>query len=230
FGERARGLGFRGPSGESADRQLLRPELLTLVGQQGGDPALRAEAASLTQKWLADRKAVDPAVSGAVLKLAALDGDAALFERFLSAAKEERDRRERRRLMEALGSFQEPELVDRALAAILADDLDIRETTRIFLGIGETAAEREQLWTWLQKNYATLRTRLPPQLRAELPRFAEDLCELEHRQEVEAFFNARLQELPGAERSLAQTLEQIQLCAAQREAQAASLAEFLARQ
>ncbi len=236
FGPRARALGFRPAPGESAEHGLLRPELLALVGQQGGDAELRADAATLAQRWLADRKAVDPAIAGVVLKLAALDGDAALFDRYLAAVKQEPDRRERRRLFEALGFFQKPELIDRALAAVLSSDFDIRETFRIVgggvapAGIGETPAERDQLWAWLQKSYGSLRAQIPQQMRAELPRFASELCERRHRSEVETFFTARLGELTGAERSLAQTLEEIELCAAQREAQAASLAEFLAKQ
>src|SRR6185503_234773 len=87
FGDRARALGWKPGPTDDADTRLLRSKMVALVADEGGDAALRSEAASLANAWLADPKSVDAEVAGSVLAAAARSGDTQLFERFLAAAK-----------------------------------------------------------------------------------------------------------------------------------------------
>jgi hypothetical protein len=65
---------------------------------------------------------------------------------------------------------------------------------------------------------------LPDSYRARaLPAFGSAFCSAERADEWQAFIEARAEQLPGHERSLAQPIETVHLCTALREAKAAEL-------
>jgi alanyl aminopeptidase len=230
FGARTRELGFAIKPTEDPELALLRPRLLDLVGDNGEDRALRTEAKELALRWLADRSAVPFELSGVALSLAAIDGDVALFDRYLAATKASTDRRERRQLLSALGSFRDPALQDRALSLVLGSDFDIRETWSLLFGVGSRPAGRERMWAWLQTHFDAYAAALPAQGRPNLPGFARGFCDQAHHDAAQAFFAERIRAYEGGERNLAQTLEGIQLCTAYRAKQGESLRAFLAAQ
>ncbi len=229
LGNRARELGWTATPGEDAEITLLRPKVLGLVADEGEDQALRAEAGKLADAWLADPKSVDPDVAGTALFIAARTGDPSRFDRFLEAAKKTTDRQDRRKLLAALGGFRDPASIDRALGLVLSGDFDIRETTALFAGINAEPAGREKTFVWLKANFDLLTKALPHQSLGRMPAYANSFCDDKNRADVEAFFNERkIQQYDGGTRTLAQTLERIQLCAAYRAAQAPSVQSFLA--
>src|SRR5262249_14390591 len=81
FGKRAQSLGWTEKKGESEDARILRPVLLKIVGDEGGDDRVRAEAQKLALRWLADHKATNPELASVALYLSAIDGDALLFDK-----------------------------------------------------------------------------------------------------------------------------------------------------
>jgi alanyl aminopeptidase len=228
FGDRARALGWAPAAADDGNTRLLRPKLVSLVADEGEDAELRAEAVKLADSWLADRKAVDPEVVSALLGVAARNGGPEMFDRFLAAAKQSTDRRDRRRLLSALGKFTDPALVDRALGLILTGGFDIRESQELIRGINSEPAGRAQSFEWLQQNYDLYAKTIPKQMVGRIPQFAVTFCDDHHRSQVESFFKQRnIDQYDGGGRTLAQTLESIQLCSAFKSAQAASLQSYL---
>jgi len=63
-----------------------------------------------------------------------------------------------------------------------------------------------------------------------LPRVGQGFCDPASRDQVQAFFGPRASKYSGAPRALAQTLESIDQCIANKAAQGPSVAEFLAKQ
>ena len=174
-------------------------------------------------------KSVDPDVAGTALFIAARSGDAPLFDRFLDAAGKSTDRQDRRRLLAALGGFRDPALIDRALGLVLSGNFDIRETQALFTGINAEQPGREKSFAWLKSNFDLFTKMIPHQMLGRMPAYAGSFCDEKNRGEVEAFFNDRkIQQYDGGTRTLAQTLERIQLCTAYRAAQAPSVHSFLA--
>src|SRR6266481_3403908 len=127
FGGRARSLGFTEKKGEPEDARILRPKLLELVGNQGQDPQLRSEARKVADRWLADHKSTSPELASVALFLAAIDGDGAFFEKLHAAARSEKDRVERQRILAAMGDFRDPQLVERGFQIFSSDEFDPRE-------------------------------------------------------------------------------------------------------
>lgn len=229
FGARARAMGLTPKPGEGDDARLLRGTLVGLVAVEGKDPSLRAEAVALAKKWLSDRKAIDADLQGVVLHIAADAGDAELFDGYVAAAKAEKNRRERQRLLGQLGSFTDPKLLERALDVAVKSDFDARETTGIFFSALGDERTREQAFAYVKAHWDEIVARLPEAMRGYLPYLGASFCDDAHRSEVESFFTPRVKGFEGAPRNLAQALEGIKVCTAVRTAQAAGLKEFLDR-
>src|SRR5262249_27607268 len=86
FGVQARKLGFVANKGDDDELRLLRPLVVEVVGTVGGDAHIAAEAKKLALKFLDDKTAVEPDMQIAVLNIAAYNGDAAVYDKFLATA------------------------------------------------------------------------------------------------------------------------------------------------
>ena len=227
FGVRARALGWKPRPGEDEETQLLRESLLGFVANEGDEPALVAEATRLARAWLADRKAVDPQLASVVLDVAARHGDMELFQAYLAEARKSADRRERARLLGALGLFRDPAVVPVALSLTLSSEFDARETVAILREEAMSRETRPVAWAFLKTNFDALAARLPRESPARFPSLASGFSDAASREDVEAFFKDRAPKYMGGPRVLAQTLEQIQLRSALKAAQRESVSDFL---
>lgn len=235
YGARAHALGWREKPGEDEDVRLLRPTLLRLVAGDGEDKALIAEASSLARRWLQDHQTMDPDLLSAILHIAAMYGDRALFDRFYAEAKKTSDRTERARLLSAMGSFRDADILKAALSIALTEEFDSLESVAPVLGargnptfsVTRDPKTRALVYEFVKQNFDALVAKLPRDSGANLARVASGFCDEEHRADVEAFFKDRATKFVGGPRILAQTLEQIRLCSAFRRAQQTSVAAFL---
>jgi hypothetical protein len=87
FGPVLTGLGLPGPATDGDDRQYRRGLLLHLVGIVGNDPAVQATARELALRYIADPNSVPSTLVPKVLQVAAVGGDAALYQRYLDQMK-----------------------------------------------------------------------------------------------------------------------------------------------
>lgn len=230
FSAKAHALGLEPKAGESDDARLLRPKLVEAVAGNG-DKELIAKSKELAARWLADRSSVSADVAGTVLDIAAQYGDEAYVNRLTAELRRGGDRRDRTRIVHALGSFRDPALARKALALLLDPSLDIRGLTDL-LYLFPAQEETETLaWEFLVANYGKLLPRLPTRLGnhagSELPHVGGGFCDEKGYTQVESFFREKAKTMPGAELSLAQVLEKIQLCGPSREAQRPEVAKFL---
>jgi len=227
YGPRARKLGFTPRPGEDEDTRLLRPMLLSLAGREGEDPKLVAEAKKLAAKWLVDHKAVSQDVMFAVLGMASAGASAEFAPKFLEAWKKEPERKVRQQLLGALSSTRDPQVVRQLLPLVLDPANDAREVMGVMYGLSQEPASREQVYSFVKENYDALAARLPEEIAGWLVMVGTAFCDAEHRKDVEAFFTPRNARVDAGPRILAQALEQMDLCIAQKEAQSASIDAFL---
>jgi cytosol alanyl aminopeptidase len=231
YGARARELGWRARPGEPEDTALLRKELVRAVGTVGRDAALVDEAVALTQRWLDEPTAIEADMVESVLQVAASSGDMRLFQRLYDAARSTGDRERRERQLGALGAFRETETARRALAVTLDTQIDPRESLWIIFALSSDPDTRELAYEFVRSQYEHLTARLPRgsvfEAASFLPFTAEGFCDEPSRRNVEAFFTPRVRGSPGGPRNLAQALESIDLCIAQRHVQEPSVAAFL---
>ena len=156
---------------------------------------------------------------GPILHTAALDADDALFQAFASAAASTTDSSARHDVYTALGHVRDPALLRRALASSLAPGAEVRETTAILEAAAQDPVNAPALFAFVREHYDTLAARLPEQSVARLPEWHMDLCTPAQRDAVRAFYSGAKERLPGAQRTLAQTLETIDICVRGRDLQ-----------
>ena len=226
YKERAQQLGWSNKAGEDDDSRLLRPTLVDAVANRAEDREMIEEGRKLALAWLDDHKAVDRDMVAVVLNTAARHGDRALFDRFRAQARKETDEDLQRTLLDAMGSFRDPAIVKIALPLTLSDEFDSRQSLVILFGA--TAPEtRDIAYDFVKQNWDTLVAKLPTDFGAFLPFVAGGYCDKEYRADVEHFFKNRSTKYTGGPRNLDQVLETISLCAANKDANEASVAEFL---
>ncbi len=217
-----RRLRFRPRGEEDGEQALLRASVVDALATIGEDRRVRREASRAAQRYVGYGRrgdgevhpdALDTNLVGVSLAVAIQDGDAGFFDHLLQLFENADDALLRARLLSALAHTKDPELAARARALALDERLRLNEVTRplrVQMSMPET---REATWVWVKEHFEELRGRLEDGA-GRLPRIGGAFCSEEKAEEVEAFFRQRADTLPGGPRTLANTLEQIRLCAA----------------
>ncbi|HEY1810952.1 MAG TPA: M1 family metallopeptidase [Kofleriaceae bacterium] len=227
---RARELGWASKPGEDENTKELRPSLLALVAGRGEDPQLIKQAIVLANKWLDDHKAVQPELVNTVLTIAARHGDQALFDRLHAAAKATTDRVERGRLLAAMGSFYDSKIEAQALAIMLTNEFELREGLTLMSGGFSDPRTRQATFELVKQHFDELMTRMPPAFRPFMAQLASIPCDSSKKADVQAFFTPKFANVDGGPRALAQALEELDLCWAQKQAQLPGVEAFLKAQ
>jgi len=232
FGERAIELGWVGKPGEGDDTRLLRQQMVAFVANVGEQKELIDQAESLARKWLADPSVVSPDMAGLVLRAAAKYGNRDLFDRMHAAAVKEKDRRRRQALIGALGGFRDPEIAKASLNLLLTKEFDAREGFfALLFGPLNYPETRELPFQFVKANIDKLLQIVPREVgedyAAFFPFVGNAFCDASHREQVQSFFEDRVKTFVGGPRNLAQTLEGIDLCIAERKTLGPELTAFL---
>jgi alanyl aminopeptidase len=222
-------------AGEPAGDAFLRSELMLALGTIGRSAEVRATCRAGVEAMLADLAHAPSDALRDSLTVAASGGDPALWERLRGAlaAKDGRplDPAVRHRIVAAMGSFQDPALVTRTCDLLLDRTLRTSEDLWYVLGAptGETDAAGRARWTWLTRNYATLRAAVGDETAQAFPSFAERFRTKADRDAVAAFFASVASPPEGTERNLKLALAVIEEKERRSAALRAGLDEYLAR-
>jgi len=125
---------------------------------------------------------------------------------------------------------------DADMAAVLrkaalndTDGFTGRQANDLIAAMLDNPDHRDSTWDWFKINFDEfVDKRVPDVRKGGMPGAAAGFCSLERRDEAKAFFESKAAVIPGSERSLAQTLESIELCAALKEAKSDELIKALA--
>src|SRR5206468_7202570 len=123
FAPLAAELGFQPSAADTDDRRALRAGVIAVLGTIAGDPGVIAAARSAVDRSLAAGPPIEPTLAGPLIRLAAMHGDAKLFDALAAAATRAGSPEDRYRFLNALGDFREPALIDRALRQSLSSDM-----------------------------------------------------------------------------------------------------------
>ncbi len=231
FQARAHQLGWVPQPGEPDDVSLLRPMLLPAVAVDGGDQELASQARALTEKWFADHKAIDPNMLTATLSAAAYYGDKALAERYLAELKKLQDRQERRQLLTAMAAFRDPQALEAGYQAVVSGEVPFLEGARLLFAGQGSATTRKLPFHFLQAHFDEIVAKRPTgggfDFGAVLPNVGASYCDAQSKSELETFFEPRSPKFTGGPRALAQVLETVDLCIANKAAQEPSVTAFL---
>ena len=224
---KAKALGWSPKEKDDDGTRLLRPMLLTLAAKH--DEAFAAEAKKLSEQWLGDRKAIDRDLLGTVLGAGMRFADQAHWEKLRDAAKKTTDREERSALLGAMALARDPKIAQENLDLALSNDFDRRESISLVFGISSNPQNRQLAWDFVKAHYEELVAPLPWRAGAGLIHVAARFCDDAHRKEAEEFFKERAAKSPGGPRMVAQALEDMGLCIAERPAREKNVSTFLSK-
>jgi cytosol alanyl aminopeptidase len=232
FGQRAMELGWTGKAGESEDTRLLRQRIVPFVAGTGEQKELIDDASKLTRTWLETHNGIAPEMVGSVLRVAAEFGNQDLFDRLNQAVLKEKDQRTRQRLLGALGAFRDPKIARQGMELFLSNDFDPRESFfALVFGPLAYPETRDLPFQFVKENLDKLLARLPREVggdyAANFPAVGGAFCDASRRAEIQTFFQDRVKAYTGGPRNLAQVLEGIDLCIAERKKLAPELDAFL---
>lgn len=126
----------------------------------------------------------------------------------------------------AIGQNRDVELSDRILDMALSGQLGSRETVTIVRGQMQQEETRVQTWNWLKQNFPDYLEIIPRQRKHQSPALAVSLCSIEGRDDLIALFETHGALAEGHERSLTQTVERIEICAALERQMGATVRSF----
>ncbi|MCU1384094.1 MAG: pepN 2 [Acidobacteria bacterium] len=220
-------VGFAASSGDTDETRRRRAVLIGALGAIGEDPDVMAKSRAALDRALAGGPALDPTVAGAIVKAAATNGDQKLFDALAGAADRAASPEDQYRYLYALGDFRDPALIDRGLQRSLSPQLRSQDTAVYLVQFLTNPVARPRAWAFVKEHWPALE----PKVTifggdVNLVRALGSFCDTAARDDVAAFFAAH--PLPGAARTLTQTVEQITNCVALRERQTPAVTAWLA--
>jgi alanyl aminopeptidase len=228
LGQDARALGWEPIPKESESDRLRRRLVLEGLGRVGRDEPTLAKARAVAERWLQDPAAVDGDVASVALPLAAIGGDAGLFERFKTRLTSAKTPVERVLALNALASFTDPMMVRRALELVLDGTVRVQDQVYIFRGVFARSTTRDIAFQTVRERVDDYLAKIPPFARGRvLPAFARGCSEADA-ERARALFEPKLASLEGADRGLSQALEATHRCAALRDHHRQPLGAWLA--
>jgi aminopeptidase N len=214
----------------AGENEPPRDLLVSALGRTAKDPETIQTARRMVLAHLdsSNDDSIDSTLLNALVGLAAIDGDASLYDRYLARSKQARDPEEHYRYLYALADFSDPALVRRTMDLIVGPEVRNQDTAVFLAQLLSNPEARSLAWELLQARWDDLEKKTgqvfgSPLLISALGQF----CDTRTRSEIEKFFATH--KVPEAERTLQQALERISECSALAAAQSPKLAEWLQR-
>ena len=219
--------GIERRSGEEGSVSVLRPQMLSVLGDDGHDPATLAAAGRIADQFLVDPRSADQAVAGTALQLRAIRGDRVLFDRYCRGFETAATPADRQCYLNALGYFDDSALQDAALQYVLEGSVRPSEVYAVPLSVyGRSDRGKDRVLRWVMDNYAKLKTRMPDEYLVGMATFGGN-CQEERWARAKEFFTQPEHQVPGIQKVIRQNDEAIQDCVNLRAREGAAVAAYL---
>jgi aminopeptidase N len=218
-------LGMVPQAQESDERRGIRSSVLYTLGYAGREPGVLAQARRSVDMQLGDAGAMDTSLASTYLQLAAIDGDAALFDKYLDQIKSARQGRQSE-YRSALSYFTDPALQKRTLEYALSPDVRSQDLPAIIGGMMVRPSSAHDTWSFVKTNWDALQKTLG--VFQGLPGIVGatgSFCDEPTRRDVQNFFEAH--PIKALDRQTRQSLETIDRCIQTRSRQGSNLTAFL---
>ncbi len=221
-------LGWKPAPGEDDETRGLRASVLGTLGFTGRDPEVLAEARRQAEAYMKDASSVDPTLVGTVISLAALNGDASLYDQYLARARSSKTPEEHYRYLFALTDFHNPQLLQRTLDLALTPEVRDQDFTRMIGGVVYNSAGRQLGWEFVKSHWPQVKSKLSVFGGAGIIYATAAFCSVSGRDSFQQFFSQH--PLPASDRALKQTLEGMNLCIDRKAEQTPNLTAWLSHQ
>ena len=217
-----------------AGSALLRQSMLRFMIVMAKDDAMRAPLAEQAAARIGLNGAANPDAAPAseletIFTVGVQDIGAPFFDMLMEQAIASEDPQFRQAATGALARVEDPALVAKLQSALLEGSFKGTEAVGILFRQMVRTATTELTYAWIVANQDEIIGKIPASFRSGVvPALGGSFCTDERADEWESFVRAHADEIPGYERSLAQAVESIRLCAGLKEAKGKELLDAFA--
>ncbi len=208
---------------DTDETKALRATLMGILGN-ADDPEVIARAQGIVQQYLRDPSTVDGTLAGPAFYVAALHGDAALYEQ-LSTRLQSDSPQAYGLYLGALASFRDPALAKHAISLVQQGRIRQQDYPRFFGALLSNPSARDAAWKYLKIHWDDLAEKVTSFGGRGAVSALGDACSISMREDVQQFFASH--KAPGAERAVQESLDRIDTCLAFRKAQESSMSAWL---
>jgi puromycin-sensitive aminopeptidase len=223
FGLLAQQLGWALRPDDGDEEKALRARLLAILGR-ASDPQAIAVAKSIVQKYLKNPDSVEGTIVGPAFHVAAENGDVAFYDQLTEAV----DKTGCDACLFALAAFRQPTLTERTVGLIDQGKVRQQDFPRFFSALLANPAAQQSAWNYLKEHWEALADKVTTFGGRGAVSALGNFCSAEQRQDVKQFYSAH--PVPGAERALQQSLEQMNNCIKFKQTQQKNMDQWLAEQ
>jgi aminopeptidase N len=224
FAPLAKEIGWNPSANDTDDQKAQRADLLGILGF-AGDPEAVAEAQKIAQAYIKDPGSVEGTIIGPALSVAAVNGDAALYDQFADAMEHAHNVDEYYHFLYALTAFRRPELAKRTLALVEQKKIRQQDYAGLFSALLAESPAREIAWDYLKAHWDSLAEKVASFGGRGAVSALAGFCSVEMRDDIQQFFTSH--RAPGAERAARQSLERINSCIEFKQLQGGNMQDFL---
>ena len=212
---------------EPQDKHQLRSLFFGVLGS-AKDPAIIAEAKAIADKFLADPASVDPEIVPDAMRIAANNGDAALYDKLLAMSATSKDPTIQTQTMFLTAMFKDTALAKRTLDSVADGKVKNQDSWILLAILLQNRDTRDLTWKYIQDNWAKVSAQFTTSSGNRVVSATGGFCSAEKRDEVMSFFTTH--KVDAAERTLKQVGDSINGCIQLHEAQEPNLKKWLAAQ
>jgi puromycin-sensitive aminopeptidase len=207
---------------------LLRSLAISRLGRSGDKEVIKK--AKYLVKEIQKGNQVDPDIRGALYTVVANNGGLLEYNAFVKQYKKETLHEERNRIGNALGDFKDKEILCKTVHFALSSQVRIQDTISILSSVGANPYGRDVWVTAIKSNWQTLLNRYGDggHFLARLVKAISFSPEKKHLTFYQNFFKTN--KMPGAERSIEQVKERIELNIAWKEKDLKDIRKFLEKE
>ncbi len=206
--------------------KALHSDLFQSLGLIARDPEVISEAKQITDKALKNPEDVDSLMEPPAMQIAATQGDRALFDRFVQKLNGTTDQVLRRRYMNALSRFENPDILPKAIALGTSGAIRNQDAALYISGFLRHPETRAGAWKYIQAHWNDIEKQLTTSSGSDIVNAAGQFCDEDAASNVSAFF--KVHPVPASERTLRQSVERINSCVDVKKLQASNLQSWLA--
>jgi alanyl aminopeptidase len=188
------------------------------------DPVTRAQLLSQASAYMEyNVEGVEPAselnlaLMDIALEVAVNEWKLPFVEHLYARLVESQDPVFRSRVTGAFSGAFDPKAAKRVRAMVLDSKLRNNEVFGIIFSQFKEPTTRQAAWKWLQANLEGVLKRIPEWAQGRIAAIGTDFCSVEERAQLNDYFGPRINNMGGGPLTLANTLERIDLCLAQRQ-------------
>ena len=145
-------LGMTPALGEQETNTLLRSEAWYDLGRLEDENII-----AQSQKLFLIPSKINPSMKSAVYKVAAMWGDAQVYDTLVQRQRDTTDPQEHRKILAALAEFRDRSVLERVLEFTLSDRVRDQDKVHTLEAMNRNPVGRKRVWQWMEERWGTIK-------------------------------------------------------------------------